>query len=84
MAAAGLELVDVVPTVLCGGPGSEVFQWGHEFFTSAQQLDEMQARGGLSDGDRAQFLEEWEGICATPGAMFYSPIVLDVAGRRPE
>lgn len=84
MAAAGLDLVDVTPTVKCGGPGSGVFQWGHDFFTSAQQLDAMQARGGLSDGDRALFLKEWERICATPGAMFYSPIVLDVAGRRRE
>jgi len=82
MASAGLELVDLTPNVLAGGPGSAVFQWGHDFFNSDSQLDNMQARGGLSDADRALFQEQWPKLCDTPGAMFYSPIVLDAAGRR--
>jgi SAM-dependent methyltransferase len=83
MRAAGLELCDLEPTVLAGGPGSSVFQWAHDFFTSESQLDNMQERGGLTDGDRALFKEEWPVVCATPGAMFYSPILMDVAGQRP-
>ena len=83
MAAAGLELVDLTPNVLAGGPETAVFQWGHDFFNSESQLDHMQARGGLTDADRALFHEQWPKLCATPGAMFYSPILLDAAGRRP-
>ena len=83
MSAAGLELCDLNPTVLAGGPSSDVFQWAHRFFTAETQLDNMQERGGLSDEDRALFKEEWAVVCSTPGAMFYSPILMDVAGRRP-
>ncbi|MCH2103048.1 MAG: methyltransferase domain-containing protein [Planctomycetes bacterium] len=84
LAAAGLELYDVTPNVLAGGPGTAVFQWGHDFFSSDSQLDNMQACGGLTDEDRALFKEEWPKLCATPGAMFYSPYLLDAAGRRPK
>jgi hypothetical protein len=84
LAAAGLELADVTPNVLAGGPGTAVFQWGHDFFNSDSQLDNMQACGGLTDEDRATFKEEWPKLCATPGAMFYSPIFLDAAGRKPK
>ena len=83
MSAAGLELCDLEPTVLAGGPESGVFQWAHRFFTSESQLDNMQELGGLSDEDRALFLKEWPVVCATPGAMFYSPILMDVAAKRP-
>ena len=83
MSAAGLELCDLEPTVLAGGPESGVFQWAHRFFTSPSQLDNMQERGGLSDDDRALFQKEWPVVCATPGAMFYSPILMDVAAKRP-
>ncbi|MDE0892296.1 MAG: methyltransferase domain-containing protein [Planctomycetota bacterium] len=83
MSSAGLELCDLEPTVLAGGPESGVFQWAHRFFTAESQLDNMQERGGLSDEDRALFKKEWPVVCATPGAMFYSPILMDVAGRRP-
>lgn len=83
MSAAGLELCDLNPTVLAGGPESGVFQWAHRFFTSESQLDNMQELGGLSDADRALFKEEWPVVCATPGAMFYSPIFMDVAAKRP-
>jgi len=82
MAAAGLDLVDLTPNVIAGGPGTEVFQWGHDFFNSESQLDNMQKRGGLTDEDRATFKEQWPKLCEAPGAMFYSPIVLDAAGRR--
>ena len=83
MSAAGLEFCDLEPTVLAGGPESGVFQWAHRFFTSESQLDNMQELGGLSDEDRALFLKEWPVVCATPGAMFYSPILMDVAAKRP-
>ena len=83
MSAAGLELCDLEPTVLAGGPESGVFQWAHRFFTSPSQLDNIQERGGLSDDDRALFQKEWPVVCATPGAMFYSPILMDVAAKRP-
>ena len=79
---AGLDLVDLTPNVIAGGPGTEVFQWGHDFFNSENQLDNMQKRGGLTDEDRATFKEQWPKLCEAPGAMFYSPIVLDAAGRR--
>jgi hypothetical protein len=44
----------------------------------------MVAAGVLTEAERTQFLEEWEARRADPNAIFFSPIVVDVAGRKPK
>jgi ubiquinone/menaquinone biosynthesis C-methylase UbiE len=80
--AAGLELVEFTPTVLCGGPGSDVFRWAEIFFVP--HTETMVREGLLTVAEREAFLREWEERRRDPGALFFSPIVVDAAGKRGE
>ncbi len=79
--AAGLELVDVKTTVLSGGPKSPAFRWADAFFPPFSET--MQAAGLLTEAERAQFLAEWQAHRDDPDAFFFSPIVVDLAARKP-
>ena len=81
-ARLGLELLEMTPTAKCGDPRSPVFEWAHLFFPPFSA--NMVAAGVLTEAERAQFLEEWEARRADPNAIFFSPIVVDVAGRKPK
>jgi hypothetical protein len=81
MRAAGLDVVDTTPTVLCGGPSSGVFRWADAFFPA--RSSELVERGLMTAAERERFLAEWSERLANPDAMFFSPILVDVAGRRP-
>jgi SAM-dependent methyltransferase len=78
--AAGLDVVDFTPHVLSGAPGSPAFRWASAFFPHHSEA--MVASGVLSEGDRDRFLREWEERRVNPDAMFFSPIVVDCAGRK--
>ncbi len=79
--AGGLDLFDYRPTVLCGGPGSPAFRWADAFFPT--HSEGMVAAGGLTSADRERFLREWAEHLADPGAVFFTPILMDVAARLP-
>ena len=79
--AAGLETISIVPNVLCGGPDSPAFRWAGTFFPHFSQP--MEAKGLLTSAERRQFLEEWAARAADPNAMFFSPVVVDAAARKP-
>jgi SAM-dependent methyltransferase len=81
MRAAGLAVDPVVPNVLCGGPDSPAFRWADAFFVP--HSENMVRAGVLTADERTLFLREWAERKADPDAMFFSPIVADVAGRRP-
>jgi SAM-dependent methyltransferase len=79
--AAGLEPVEITPSVLAGGPDSPAFRWASAFFPHHSQS--MVDAGLLSPDERALFLREWEERTADPSALFFSPIVVDFAARKP-
>lgn len=79
--AAGLECVSLVPNVLAGGPDSPAFRWADAFFPA--HVDGMVEKGVLSAADRDRFRSEWAERRANPDAVFFSPIVVDAAARRP-
>lgn len=81
MRAAGLELVDYEAHVLCGGPSSPAFRWADAFFP--HHSGPMAEKGLLTADERARFLEEWAARRADPASVFFSPIVVDCAARRP-
>jgi SAM-dependent methyltransferase len=80
-ADAGLELVDLTPNAKAGGPGTGVFAWADAFFT--YHAGRMAAAGVLDEADRERFHAEWDALRADPCGVFFSPLVVDVAGRRP-
>jgi SAM-dependent methyltransferase len=79
--AAGLELHSIVPNVLCGGPESGPFRWAGLFFPPFSAS--MEEQGLLGADERQAFLEEWAARERDPDAMFFSPIVVDAAARKP-
>lgn len=78
--AAGLETESVVAHVICGGPGSPAFRWAGLFFPHFSGV--MEQKGLLTAAERRQFLAEWAEREGDPGAMFFSPIVVDAVGRK--
>ncbi len=78
--AAGLSLADYTPTVLCGGPDSMPFCWADSFFPV--HSENMVRAGVLTDAERDRFLREWAERKANPASVFFTPIVVDAAGRR--
>ncbi len=79
--AAGLATISIVPNLLCGGPGSPAFRWAGLFFPHFSAA--MEAKGLLTTAERRQFLDEWSRREADPDALFFSPIVVDAAARKP-
>ncbi|MEM8930711.1 MAG: methyltransferase domain-containing protein [Acidobacteriota bacterium] len=79
--ALGLDVVEVVPHAKAGGPDSPVFRWARRFFT--EHLQSLIDTGLLNEAEGRASLNGWEDAAAT-GATFYSPVVVDVVGRRPE
>jgi SAM-dependent methyltransferase len=76
----GLELVDFTPTCLAGGPSSGVMEWAHRFFSTHIPL--MVEKGLLSSAQAEALIGDWNVHRQNPDALFFSPLVVDVAGRR--
>jgi SAM-dependent methyltransferase len=78
----GLRLIDFTPTCLAGGPDSGVMEWAHRFFTVHTQA--MVEKGIVSQQDADAMLADWFAHRQNPDAIFFSPIVIDVAGVLPK
>jgi SAM-dependent methyltransferase len=79
-AAAGLEMFELKANVMCGGPDSPAFRWADRFFPHFSGV--MTERGLMSAEEREQFLREWEERKRDPTALFFSPMIVDAAGRK--
>ena len=80
-AELGLELMTVEPRCLAGAPGSPVFGWVESFFR--QHAWTLVEDGLLSAEEHARSLDAWTAVQQVPGTVFFSPLVVAVAGRRP-
>jgi SAM-dependent methyltransferase len=74
----GLELIDFTPTCLAGGPASGVMEWAGQFFSSHTQL--MVDKGLITQAEGRALVDDWEAHRRNPDAMFFSPLVIDIAG----
>ena len=77
----GLALVDFTPTCLSGGPTSGVMEWAHRFFSLHIPL--MAEKGLITRELSLQLLADWQAHRQQPDTLFFSPLVVDVAGRTP-
>lgn len=73
----GLRLTDFTPTCLSGGPSSDVFQWAERFFSLHTPL--MAEKGIISHEEAEALLADWEAHKRNPDALFFSPLVVDIA-----
>jgi len=74
----GLDLTDFTPTRLSGGPTSGVMEWAHRFFSLHIPL--MADKGVILPGQADALMADWETHRQNPDTLFFSPLVVDVAG----
>jgi SAM-dependent methyltransferase len=78
--AAGLESIDLKVHVLAGPPGSPAHRWADSFFPFF--VGRWAAEGLMSAQEESLFRKEWEERKLDPGALFFSPMVVDLAARQ--
>lgn len=74
----GLKLIDFTPTSIAGGPDSAVMEWAHRFFRTHTQL--MADKKIITQQECDALTADWEAHRQNPDTIFFSPIVVDVAG----
>ncbi len=75
----GLSLIDFKSNQLCGGPESPAAEWMHRFFVP--HLPIMAEKGLVSRGECDEMLADWHRHRANPDALFFTPLVVDLAAR---
>lgn len=76
----GIRLIDFSPHCLARGPESPIMEWGYRFFSVHTQY--MVDRGLLSQTEGDAMVADWERHWKDPDALFFSPLVVDVAGKK--
>lgn len=74
-----IQLIDFTPNCLAGGPDSNVIEWAHRFFTTHTQA--MVDKGLISQTEGDAMLADWLAHRNNTDTIFFSPIVVDVAGK---
>jgi hypothetical protein len=77
----GLEVVDIVPTLKSGRPGSAVWAWLSSYFLPI--LDRYAEIGPLTAAAAARVDAAWRTAGAHPASLLIGPMLLDVVGRKP-
>lgn len=80
MRKLNLDVIDYHPNTLSGGPESPVMKWIGLFQTS--QLPVMVEKNVITPSQADAIARDWRLHLQDPDAMFFSPFVMDVAGRK--
>lgn len=76
----GVLLTEFAPHCLAGGPESGIMEWAHRFFT--MHMPAMVDRGVVGREDAAAMMADWHAHRSDRNALFFSPLVVDVAGTK--
>jgi SAM-dependent methyltransferase len=79
---AGLELVDITPTVRSGHPGSPVWNWLSAYFVGGV-IDRLVGLAGFTAADARQLKRDWIAASKEPASLLIGPALIDVIGRKP-
>jgi hypothetical protein len=77
---AGLEVVDVTPTVKSGHPGSSVWTWLTTYFFGV--MDEMAQHPPFSAAQAKHLRRDWTAAGRDRTSVLIAPAVFDVVGRK--
>jgi SAM-dependent methyltransferase len=80
-ARAGLEVVDITPTVRSGHPGSPVWNWLSAYFLGGV-IDRLVGLAGFTAGDARQLTRDWIAASKQPASLLMGPALIDVVGRK--
>jgi SAM-dependent methyltransferase len=75
-----IALIDYKPNCLAGGYDSNVMEWAHRFFITHFQA--MVDKKVITQTEGDAMLADWLAHRKNPDTMFFSPLVVDVAGVR--
>ena len=75
----GLQTIDYSPHSYAGGPDSPIMEWGHRFFST--HIQHMVDKQLMSQAKGDAMLSDWMAHRENPEALFFSPLVVDVAGK---
>lgn len=75
-----LKVIDFTPTQIAGGPDSDIIEWAHRFFVPHLPL--MADKGNCSKEEAEAMLQDWLAHRKNPNTIFFSPIVVHIAGRK--
>ncbi|HEY3250996.1 MAG TPA: methyltransferase domain-containing protein, partial [Ignavibacteria bacterium] len=76
----GLKLIDYRPNSIAGSPGSGIFKWHDAFITHHVPL--MVEKNIITKESGDAILKDWTAHKNNPDSIFFSPLVVDVAGRK--
>jgi SAM-dependent methyltransferase len=79
--AAGLEVVDITPTVRSGHPGSPVWNWLSAYFVGGV-IDRLVGLAGFTAADARQLKRDWLAAERQPSSLLMGPALIDVVGRQ--
>lgn len=74
----GLKTIDYTPHTYSGGPDSPIFEWAHRFFSV--HIHHMVEKHVMTPSQGEAMLADWIAHRNNPDALFFSPVVVDVAG----
>ncbi len=77
----GLQVVETVPTLRTGRPGSAVWKWMTGYFLGV--MDRLAAFPPLTPAKADALRTFWQGAARDKNALVIAPAVLDVVGRKP-
>jgi SAM-dependent methyltransferase len=78
---AGLELVDVTPTVKSGHPGSPVWSWLSAYFLGGV-IERLAGLAAFTKADARQLTRDWLAASREPTSLLIGPALIDAVGRK--
>jgi ubiquinone/menaquinone biosynthesis C-methylase UbiE len=75
-----LKVVDFTPTLIAGGPDSDIIEWAHRFFVPHLPL--MAEKGNCSKEEAESMAQDWLAHRKNANTIFFSPIVVHIAGKK--
>lgn len=76
----GVKLLEFTPHQLSGNSKSNVFEWAHRFFLIHIPL--MAEKNLMTVPDSKKLSRDFKKFRSSSDSMFFSPIVVDIAGER--
>ena len=77
---AGLEVVDITPTIKSGHPGSDVWTWISTYFFGV--MDTLARLRPLTPAKADRLTRHWMAASRQRASVLISPAVIDVVGRK--
>lgn len=78
---AGLDVIDVTPTIKTGHPGSHEWNWMTTYFLGV--MDRYAMFPPFTPAEGRRLAAQWRRAAKDPRSLLIAPTVLDVVGRKP-